>query len=41
MRIGRRLLDSVAVLIAARTRHIRIGTAVFLTPLYHPLGLAG
>lgn len=29
-----------AVAIAARTTRIRIGTAVFVTPLYHPLTLA-
>lgn len=31
----------LAVLIAAKTKRIRIGGAVFVAPFYHPLGLAG
>lgn len=31
----------LALLIAERTKRIRIGGAVFVTPFYHPLGLVG
>jgi alkanesulfonate monooxygenase SsuD/methylene tetrahydromethanopterin reductase-like flavin-dependent oxidoreductase (luciferase family) len=34
-------LLQLAVLIAQRTKRIRIGGAVFVTAFYHPLGLAG